>query len=199
MTLASACLALVALPACMASRAPASEAPAMQAAAPAMAMQGQASPPPPPPPPPPPKGWAPVGPGPGTRSGELGPHIEDALAELRAAERAVEQSLAPVEPPATRPPLPPTSGARVPPPRLTASAPGGVVLPDPAASAPPAEPDPDAASRCVVACNALQSMRRSAALLCELTGRDDTRCSSAEDRVGVSRAKVRASCGACAD
>ncbi len=64
----------------------------------------------------------------------------------------------------------------------------------------PAQPAPmgvGGADRCTRACDALGSMRRSAARLCDLTGEDDPRCDSVAGRVSAAVERVRAACPAC--
>jgi hypothetical protein len=93
-------------------------------------------------------------------------HIEDALREVDAAERALDTLLKngkPTDTPPTAPPRP----------------------------APNAEP----ASGCETACQALTSMQRAAAYVCKLAGESDSRCLTATGRVKAARQKIdRAAC-----
>lgn len=106
----------------------------------------------------------------GEKAPDLGPaererHIEDALREVDAAERALDQNLK------TR-----TPG------RDPAPVPG---------PGPGAEPS----TGCETACQALTSMQRAAAYVCKLAGDADARCRTAEGRVRAARTKVeRAAC-----
>jgi hypothetical protein len=117
---------------------------------------------------------------------QLGPHIEDAQAELNRAEQAVNELLAPspAPDPGTTPPRAPLPQPR--PPRDIDRAP----------DTPPAVA---ASDRCSIACRALASMQSAATHLCALAGQTDARCQSARTRVENAQIRVRAQCPSCAE
>lgn len=100
-------------------------------------------------------------------------HIEDALSELRDAERALDVEMQKPAAPKRPPPHPETH--------------------------PEARPEtrPSDERSCQIACVALASMRRSADYVCKLAGSGDPRCVDASSRARRAEAKVTASCGAC--
>ncbi|MEM6787098.1 MAG: hypothetical protein AAF928_05470 [Myxococcota bacterium] len=69
--------------------------------------------------------------------------------------------------------------------------------PPPAAPAPQGMRDDGGRAGCPRACRALGSMKRSAARLCALTGRDDPRCVNVEERYARARARVQTRCPRC--
>lgn len=74
---------------------------------------------------------------------------------------------------------------------------GGAAQRPPGVAPAPGRATPLADDRCPHACRALDSMRRSAARLCELTGPDDPRCQHVEERLGRARDAVSRTCPRC--
>lgn len=115
-------------------------------------------------------------------------HIQDAELELERAERALDQGVAARRTTPLAPPQP-----QLPPPQPIPPTQPGTKPPTPS----PSPPSPQAQSSCETACIALDSMKRSAKYLCELSGSRDARCASAEDRVRRAERRVREVCGVC--
>lgn len=76
------------------------------------------------------------------------------------------------------------------PPGATPSTPATDAPPEPAHAQPPHAERTDDASACATACRALESMRRSVRVLCELAGDTDERCAKAKDTLTQSEARV---------
>lgn len=107
--------------------------------------------------------------------------IENAIGDIDRAERELQRGVAIGPHPAPSPgtsPVPPTSPSP----------------PGPKSPGPPIEPG---ATGCETACRALESMRRSAHMLCDLTGDVDARCATASERVKRAETRVREVCGGC--